>query len=408
MPEPPRARTIPTAAVTAAVLLLSSSFGLVVRGNPSSDYAIEKIFYGRGWVLDTVTGVRRQIAFLNLTQVRTDAFPENGTFIEFSQIFTEFSLPGSGSGPPDGPALRVRFSYYVQAECINLNASTCPLGSNTTAISQDVLDLEVRRLLEYRDANSNGAYDPGELVAREINYAQPESPFAFFFPFGANWADVSLPYAWNRSSPDEELAIGALFKEDPLLEDLSGFEITVGDGTPANFTMYSYFFLRPSAYKGIPLTPTQLKLDVYIEHHSGFAAEDTAVALEWRLSSTQHRFAITANGTSESLTTSSEAAQAFFSWSTNATVDGVSRPVRSNVLSANESATVYLSYPRGGVIWHDPILGLGSVGGSPDGGSSGGGGTGSTPWRDPGLWVVLAATIVATAAVGYFAFRRRR
>lgn len=397
-------RTALLAVVIAGVVLVAIGAPPAAIAEVPPEYAIEKIFYGRGWLLDPLAGNRRQTAFLNLSLGATQAYPDNGTFVQFSQIFIQFSLPADASGPPNGTALRIRFSYYVYALCIHLNASTCPLGPNTSATSQDILDLEIRRLLEYRDTNGDGAYDPGEPIAREVSYAQPESPFAFFFPFGENFVDLQLPYDWNFTSPEGDLTIGALFANDSLLDALQGFRITVGDGTPANLTVDSYLFLRPSTFKGIPLTPTVLKLDLYVGHHSGFAASDTAVALEMRLSSTQQRFSSTSNASSESVSTSSAAATAFFTWDSNATVDGASAPVRSTILTPTESETiVYLSYPRGGVIWHDPVLGLGTAAERGPGD-----GDGQPPSSDMVLWIALAGALIAGAILGVTLLRRRQ
>ena len=382
---------------------------LIAIGSPQSAaalepaaYAIEKIFYGSGWSTDPAWGNRRQLALLNLTLESSSAYPDNGSFERFSQIFVEFSIPADATGPANGPGLRIRFSYYVSAQCVGLDASSCPIGPNTTATSQDVLELEIQRLLEFHDLDGEGAYDPGEPIARAISYARPESPFAALFPFGDSFTHLVLPFAWNVTGPGTSIALGALFANDTLLDALNGFRITVGDGTPVNLTLDAYLFPRPSTYKGIPLTPDRLKLDLYIGHHSGFAENGTSIALEMRLTSTQHAWSSTSNASAESLSTSSAAASAFFSWDSNATVDGASAGVRSTIVSPNENETlVYLAYPRGEVIWHDPVLGLGpaSEGASADDEVPATGGL--------ALWVGLAVAVIALVAIGIWFGRRR-
>ncbi len=115
------------------------------------DYSMEKVYYGYGWRLDSATGVRRQLVLLNLTEGYEESYPSGGLFSTFTQLFIEFSLPMNASGPEDGPGLLIRFSYHVDAICFQLSEATCPLGANLSATSQDVFELELRRILEYRD-----------------------------------------------------------------------------------------------------------------------------------------------------------------------------------------------------------------------------------------------------------------
>jgi len=325
------------------------------------EYSIAKIFYGSGWIADPTSGLRRYVALLNLTEGYQKHYPNNGTLDAFSQIFIEFSIPADASGPEDGAALRIHFSYYVSMSCIHLDTLTCPLGSNDTAVVHDTFDLEVRRIIEYRDADGSGGYEPGDPIVNAISLAQPESPHVRAWPFAFDGSMMDLPYDWSTMTDETQLSEGALFAGDPLLDQLSHFWISTGDGVPTNLTLNSFFFLRPTMYQAVPLTPTTLKLDLSLEHMS-FVASDTAAALEFKLTSSQFRFSANESGSSDGVFTNASAAQAFFTWSPNATADGVSSAVRSTVIASNESATVYLSYPRATAIYHDPVVGLAYVG----------------------------------------------
>jgi hypothetical protein len=368
-------------------------------------YAVEKVFYGVGWTTDPATGVRRLIALLNLTETYEETYPPDGLFSAATQLYVEFSLPTNASGPSDALGLRIRLSYYVGANCHGLNESVCPLGENRTAITRDVFDLEARRILEYRDDDGNGTYDPGEPVFREVSLARPESPFAALWPADRNGSAMTLPFDRNVSWEAGRLTQGALMAGDPLLAELGRFRIAVGVATPINLTLNAFLFFEPTTYKGIPLTPSQLKLDLLIGGVT-YVANDTALALELGLTSTHGRFRHNTTGASERLYTSSAAAEAFFTWSTNATVDGRTAPVGSTVLAANESARiVYLSYPRGRFIAHDPVLGL----------SSETGGVASPPPEPETpqgtvLWAILLPGFLAAATVAVILFwaRRRR
>lgn len=349
------------ALVSLTIALLLLALGPATGGRASEDveYSIEKVFYGYGWAIDPVTGVRRDFAQLNLTESFVRSYPDNGTFESFSQVFVHFSIPVDASGPANGTGLDIRFSYYVDSTCRGLNATTCPLGANQTAISQDVFDLEIHRILEYRDANGNGSYDPGEPVAQEIPLSQPLAPFRHLWAEGENGTPLRVPYLWNQTWESGSLTQGALFQGDAFLALLRDFWIAVGSGVPLNLTVNSFLFLDPTTYKGVPLTPSVLKLDLYMDGIR-YAANDTSLALDLRLTSNHFRFSVSDTGTSESVYTNASAAEAFFTWSQNATIDnGVSAPVGSTILrDDSNSTTVYLSYPRASVVAHDPVLGF--------------------------------------------------
>jgi hypothetical protein len=130
------------------LFIMSVSTLFLLAGQPVAqaqvDYSMEKVYYGYGWRLDSETGVRRQLVLLNLTEGYEESYPSGGLFSTFTQLFIEFSLPMNASGPEDGPGLLIRLSYHVAAICFQLSETTCPLGANLSATSQDVFELELR------------------------------------------------------------------------------------------------------------------------------------------------------------------------------------------------------------------------------------------------------------------------
>ncbi len=398
-------RAVAIGLIAFALVALSANPASVAAVGPD-EYSIAKVFYGSGWIADPTSGLRRYVALLNLTEEYQQHYPNNGTLDAFSQIFIEFSISANASGPADGAALRIHFSYYVSIRCIHLEALACPLGSNDTAVVQDTFDLEVRRIIEYRDADGNGGYEPGDPIVNAISLARPESPHIRAWPFAFDGSMMNLPYNWSTTTNETQLSEGALFAGDPLLDQLSHFWISTGDGVPANLTVNSFFFLRPTMYEAVPLTPTALKLDLSLEHMS-FVAGDTAAALEFNLTSRQFRFSANQSGSSDGVFTNASAAQAFFTWSPNATADGVSSAVRSTVIASNESATVYLSYPRATAIHHDPVVGLAYVGqrfsAAPPGPPSTHGRSGTPIWIP-----ILAGTAVIIGVGAYLVVRHSR
>src|SRR5207244_6968213 len=123
-------------------------------------YPLSNICYRSRSMSDPTPGVRRHVALLNLTEGYQQHFPNHGTLDAFSQIFIEFSIPADASGPADGAALRIHFSYYVSMSCIHLDTPICPLGSNDTAVVQDTFDLEVRRIIAYSTADGARGHQP--------------------------------------------------------------------------------------------------------------------------------------------------------------------------------------------------------------------------------------------------------
>src|SRR3989454_12460632 len=116
--------------------------------------------------------------------------------------------------------------------CIHLDTPTCPLGSNDTAVVQDTFDLEVRRIIEYRDADGSGGYEPGDPIVNAISLAQPESPHIRAWPSAFDGSMMDLPYDWSTITNETQLSVGALFAGDPLLDPLSPLRIPPRAGAP--------------------------------------------------------------------------------------------------------------------------------------------------------------------------------
>lgn len=402
----PRNRA-PATGSTCGVAVLFLSLLVLLPGQAVAQdeisYSIEKVFYGFGWRIDPGEGPQRRLAFLNLTEGFEETYPSGGLFSAFTQFFPEFSLSANASGPRNGTGLLIHLSYHVSALCFELNETVCPLGMKETAISQDTFDLEFRRILEYRDANGNGTYDLGEPVAQEVRLSQPASPFTEISASRRDGSNVALPFNWNLSWESGNITQGALFAGDALLDDLLSYLIIVGTSAPMNFTVGASLFLQPNTHKGIPLTPSQLKLDLHLAPLS-YVEADTALALEVALRSAQYRFQANVTGTTESIFTSSEAAEAFFMWSENVTVDGQTRRVGSTRLQPdNSTVLLFLSYPRGDVIVHDPVLGVSLA----QGGSSAPPTPPEVPQPIP-FTTVLTASFAVVAAVALYAVIRWR
>ncbi len=122
---------------------------------------------------------------------------------------------------------------------------------------------------------------------------------------------------------------------------------------------------------GILIAPTQIKIDVGI-HDFNFIEPDSALALKIVLESE-----VDVEYEEDEETEDEEDGRAtdeqeidislgdysgFFSWIENATVDGTNYPVNASPLSTDEEETkLYLNYPRGNEIIHDPKIGIADI-----------------------------------------------
>ena len=386
--------------VLALTVTLLTAWGLGPTFDASGEtpaFHVDQVYYGYGWLRDPDSGLTRSVAYLNLTETAMTNVTDTGHLEAFSQILVRFSAPRNASGSENGSGLVLLFSYYTAAQCLGLNATTCPLGENQTAIAHDTFSLEIRRILEFRDANGDGRYEAGEAVLHEVPFNQASASDVSLGAEGPDGSAVPLPYPGSLHADDVNTTYGAIQPGDGIFEKVRDFRISLGSGPPGNFSVDSYLYLAPDSYKGIPLTPSELKLDFRMANLS-YAGNDTRVALELNLTSTQ--FALTANltGSSERLLTNASAAEAFFSWGRNATLaDGTSGPVRSTIVPHNDTWTsVYLAYPRSPSLLHDPVLGL--EGPIISGGASPGP-TAPPPSMPPDILAQLLLLTAAAAAI---------
>ena len=324
-----------------AVILLAA-WGLsptVAASGETPAFSVEQVYYGYGWVRDPVSGLNRSVAYLNLTETADTNVTDTGHLESFSQIFVRFSAPRNESGSGNEPGLVLLFSYYTDAQCVGLNTTDCPLGENQTAIAHDTFSLEIRRLLEFQDENGDGRYETGEAIVRELPLNQASASYLSLQAQGADGSAVALPYPGGYSAEDANTTYGAIQPGDGIFKNVRDFRISVGSGSPANFSVDAYLFLAPGDYKGIPLTPSELKLDFQMSNLS-YTANGTRTALELNLTSTQ--FALLANltGSSERLLTNASAAEAFISWGRTAILaDRNLGDVRSTIVPHNVTWT---------------------------------------------------------------------
>ncbi len=144
--------------------------------------------------------------------------------------------------------------------------------------------------------------------------------------------------------------------------------ITSTDGV---FSAGVYLSAEFALVNGILIAPTQIKIDVGI-HNFDFDEPNSVLALEIVLDSevdveyeedeeTEDEEDGRATDESE-IDISLGEYSGFFSWIKNVTVDSVNYPVNATPLTTDEEETkLYLNYPRGNEIIHDPKIGIANI-----------------------------------------------
>lgn len=216
--------------------------------------------------------------------------------------------------------------------------------------TEEKLQARFLALLEYRDANGNGAYDAGEPVASA--YAVGESEKGWKGPTNGtlDWGPIQVQDVTSNGTGGKKLSSRATF----------GGNATFG----LDFYVYGDFTMVGNA----SLAPTEAKIDVLIDDYP-YARPDTALALVLDLKAEEKLETERDEDEEGFAAPAAEAGTGFrlvFTWLETATVDGVDLPVHSTVLKNEEEtkdeereqkARIALSYARGAHILHDPTLG---------------------------------------------------
>lgn len=203
---------------------------------------------------------------------------------------------------------------------------------STTNETERQFEVQLNELIEYLDVNGNDVYDNSvDTVLKTVELVSFES----------------LVYTV------ENTADGPVHIIDVLTTDgvFGARAYAVGDFTEIN---------------GSIIAPTQLKIDVMIR---GFNFTDASSQLAMRVGlgseletsfddSTEDEHAGRAVNESEMDVLLTDVT-GFFSWMDSATIDGVTYPVNSSIHEVSASETeVFLSYPQGNEIIHDPKVGF--------------------------------------------------
>lgn len=205
--------------------------------------------------------------------------------------------------------------------------------------------VEFMRLVEYRDADGDDVLGGADDVSSEVDLGD---------------ADWSI-------GPVEEITAGG--------EDGKTVTVTADLGDDGTFEVVMYVFGDFAQVNATSLRPTDVKLDFVVGDYP-WQGNDTRLALDLKTEvKSEREIEGTADG--DSLNVTADDISGYFTWAPNATVDGASTPVASDVYedetrSETEEETdedgaeaevereqkLTLNYERGDRIVHDPVLGI--------------------------------------------------
>lgn len=233
----------------------------------------------------------------------------------------QIKLAREGGGSED----EVKIHYVAHAGTMKVEYE----AENATSEIESSLKVRVREVLEVRDANGDAAFDPNDtVVARH--------------PIGRlDWTLTGPEDITTGGTPGKRITgVGAFPEGGSLVFVLHAF----GDFATIN---------------GTSLLPTEVKIDILLDHFP-YRANDTQVAL---LVASEQETEVEAEATDAGLVASAAGFAASFTWAEHALVDGVLLPVRTTLLRSEADddgaqASFALTYPRGTLINHDPIVGI--------------------------------------------------
>ncbi len=207
------------------------------------------------------------------------------------------------------------------------------------------------------------------------NTSQIELEFEVTFREIVEYIDIDADGIFTESI-DEEVSITPLDEfKDPIytIHDITldtkmhYFIFTTTDDV---FTAHIYFVEEFEIINDTLITPSETKIDIEINNYN-YLNDTSQLALYTKLESEveyemEEDTEDEESGYSEdesSVITTMNSFTGFFSWKENATVDGVVKDVlvsqiEDDDIEPNEQK-IYLNYPRGTLIYHDPKIGIG-------------------------------------------------
>ena len=206
---------------------------------------------------------------------------------------------------------------------------------NTTEVEIE-FEVTFRKLIEFVDLDDDGIYNPS------VDNMIQEVPLNNFQP---------AVYTTSTLSDDTEL------------------HYLILNSTDGVFTAHVYLAEEFDVINGTFIKPTQTKIDIEITDFN-YIDGSSQLALYTKLESeieyeedehTENEDDGKATEEKEVIISTTDFA-GFFSWAENAMVDGISKVISASNIQVDDDdeneQKMYLNYPRGSHIYHDPIMGI--------------------------------------------------
>ncbi|MBC8437818.1 MAG: hypothetical protein H8D82_00950 [Euryarchaeota archaeon] len=223
--------------------------------------------------------------------------------------------------------------------------------------TEQKLEVVMQRLFEYVDANGNGAYDEGEVIASGYRIGDSGDSLSDSPDNGSvDWGQPTLSDITTGGISGKAMSARGTFGAES--EGVFGLDIKVyGD-----FTMLN----------GSQLLPTEVKIDFIIENYP-YTQNDSVLGLLLKTKTKQEQDRQNSDidnneeGVVATSSTDANAVSLGFAWKQTATVDGVDMPVHTTVMKSETETSedefefkqrFVLGYARGDVIVHDPVAGV--------------------------------------------------
>ncbi len=210
---------------------------------------------------------------------------------------------------------------------------------------------------------------------RDNDTVETEIEFEVVLTEIIEYRDIAADGYYNEST-DEVVQVYELDEFNPIvytIETISNNTVHVF-AIETNDTVFSatiYIAGEFSLVNDVLVAPTQLKIDIGI-HNFNYTELDTVLALKVKLGSElevdYEDDDVTEDEEDERATDEHEVEisigdySGFFSWIETATVDGVVKEVKATPIEIGEEENkLYLNYPRGNEIIHDPKIGIAGI-----------------------------------------------
>ncbi|MHA1472643.1 MAG: hypothetical protein ACTSQW_06055 [Promethearchaeota archaeon] len=269
--------------------------------------------------------------------------------------------------------IQLKLTYESEGLGIEISYES-ELSSESSNEFEIEFSITFRKLIEFVDMNSNNKFDP------LIDVIIQEKDLNTFLPI------EYIPVAISNDT------------------DLHYFIVKTTDG---NFSAHIYFSEEFLIINNTIVTPIQTKIDIEINSFP-YINESSQIALYTSLESeidyedADHTedeelgYAINEGG----LITNLNDFEGIFTWNNNASIDGSSKKINVSSLNTDDydgdDQKIYMTYPRGTIIYHDPKVGISGIYQIING------------FDDPLFMIVLIAIITSLSlSVGYSIYHYR-